>query len=98
MIRFLIFLLVPFLLTGQNIRIIQSDTYERHTELKWEVQNLPNAEYFRIMRSSDNKVFSALKTLTVNTYMDFSPVNNLDTFYYYVEALSGLNLPSLWGW
>ena len=59
MIRLLIFLFVPFFLTGQNIRITQSDTYERHTELRWDVQNLSNVEYFRIMRSSDNKVFSS---------------------------------------
>lgn len=91
MIRFLIFVFVPFLLTGQNIRIIQSDTYERHTELKWETQSLTTAEYFRIMRSSDNNNFFPVKTVTTTTYMDFSPVNRLDTFYYYVEALSGLN-------
>ena len=91
MIRLLIFLFVPFFLTGQNIRITQSDTYERHTELRWDVQNLSNVEYFRIMRSSDNKVFSSVKTVTSATYMDFSSTDKLDTFYYYIEALSGLN-------
>ncbi|MBK8885354.1 MAG: T9SS type A sorting domain-containing protein [Saprospiraceae bacterium] len=91
MIRLLIFLFVPFFLTGQNIRITQSDTYERHTELRWDVQNLSNVEYFRIMRSSDNKVFSPVKTVTSATYMDFSSTDKLDTFYYYIEALSGLN-------
>lgn len=91
MIRLLIFLFVPFFLIGQNIRITQSDTYERHTELRWDVQNLSNVEYFRIMRSSDNKVFSSVKTVTSATYMDFSSTDKLDTFYYYIEALSGLN-------
>ena len=91
MIRLLIFLFVPFFLTGQNIRITQSDTYERHTELRWDVQNLMNVEYFRIMRSSDNKVFSPVKTVTSATYIDFSSTDKLDTFYYYIEALSGLN-------
>ena len=91
MIRLLIFLFVPFFLIGQNIRITQSDTYERHTELRWDVQNLSNVEYFRIMRSSDNKVFSSVKTVTSATYMDFSSTEKLDTFYYYIEALSGLN-------
>jgi hypothetical protein len=91
MIRLLIFLFVPFFLIGQNIRITQSDTYERHTELRWDVQNLSNVEYFRIMRSSDNKAFSPVKTVTSATYMDFSSTDKLDTFYYYIEALSGLN-------
>jgi len=91
MIRLLIFLFVPFFLTGQNIRITQSDTYERHTELRWDVQNLSNVEYFRIMRSSDNKAFFPVKTVTSATYMDFSSTDKLDTFYYYIEALSGLN-------
>ncbi len=91
MIRLLILLFVPFFLIGQNIRITQSDTYERHTELRWDVQNLSNVEYFRIMRSSDNKVFSPVKTVTSATYMDFSSTDKLDTFYYYIEALSGLN-------
>lgn len=91
MIRLLILLFVPFFLIGQNIRITQSDTYERHTELRWDVQNLTNVEYFRIMRSSDNKVFSPVKTVTSATYMDFSSTDKLDTFYYYIEALSGLN-------
>ena len=91
MIRLLIFLFVPFFLIGQNIHITQSDTYERHTELRWDVQNLSNVEYFRIMRSSDNKVFSSVKTVTSATYMDFSSTDKLDTFYYYIEALSGLN-------
>ena len=91
MIRLLIFLFVPFFLIGQNIHITQSDTYERHTELRWDVQNLSNVEYFRIMRSSDNKVFSPVKTVTSATYMDFSSTDKLDTFYYYIEALSGLN-------
>ncbi len=70
MIRFLIFVFVPFLLTGQNIRIIQSDTYERHTELKWETQSLTTAEYFRIMRSSDNNNFFPVKTVTTTTYIN----------------------------
>ncbi|MBP6540192.1 MAG: hypothetical protein KA234_07670, partial [Saprospiraceae bacterium] len=91
MIRLLIFLFVPFFLIGQNIHITQSDTYERHTELRWDVQNLSNVEYFRIMRSSDNKVFSPVKTVTSATYIDFSSTDKLDTFYYYIEALSGLN-------
>jgi hypothetical protein len=91
MIRLLIFLFVPFFLIGQNIRITQSDTYERHTELRWDVQNLTNVEYFRIMRSSDNKAFFPVKTVTSATYMDFSSTDKLDTFYYYIEALSGLN-------
>ena len=91
MIRLLIFLFVPFFLIGQNIHITQSDTYERHTELRWDVQNLSNVEYFRIMRSSDNKVFSSVKTVTSATYIDFSSTDKLDTFYYYIEALSGLN-------
>lgn len=91
LIRLLIFLFVPFFLIGQNIRITQSDTYERHTELRWDVQNLTNVEYFRIMRSSDNKAFFPVKTVTSATYMDFSSTDKLDTFYYYIEALSGLN-------
>ena len=91
MIRLFIFLFVPFFLIGQNIRITQSDTYERHTELRWDVQNLTNVEYFRIMRSSDNKAFSPVKTVTSATYMDFGSTDKLDTFYYYIEALSGLN-------
>jgi len=91
MIRLLILLFVPFFLIGQNIRITQSDTYERHTELRWDVQNLTNVEYFRIMRSSDNKAFFPVKTVTSATYMDFSSTDKLDTFYYYIEALSGLN-------
>ncbi len=91
MIRLFIFLFVPFLAIGQNILITQSDTYERHTELRWDVQNLTNAEYFRIMRSFDNKAFSPVKTVTSMTYMDFSSTDKLDTFYYYIEALSGLN-------
>lgn len=91
MIRLFIFLFVPFFLIGQNIRITQSDTYERHTELRWDVQNLTNVEYFRIMRSSDNKAFFPVKTVTSATYMDFSSTDKLDTFYYYIEALSGLN-------
>lgn len=91
MIRLLIFLVVPLLVKGQNIRFTQADTYERHTELRWESQNLTNAEYYKIMRSSDHKSFAPIKTVTTTTYMDFSAINNLDTFYYYIEALSGLN-------
>ncbi|HQV96148.1 MAG TPA: glucoamylase family protein, partial [Saprospiraceae bacterium] len=32
-----------------------------------------------------------VKTVTSATYMDFSSTDKLDTFYYYIEALSGLN-------
>ena len=76
---------------GQSISFTQSDTYERHTELAWTVEGLNNAAYYRIMRSVDNQTFQAVKTITTKEYMDFSEVGKLDTFYYYIEALSGLN-------
>lgn len=92
MYRFILLLMIcPILVVGQSLRITSSDTYERHTELRWSIQDLNNAEYFRIMRSDDKQVFAPVKTVTGLSYMDFSTVEKLDTFYYYIEALSGLN-------
>ncbi len=87
------FFLVPFFLIGQKINFTKSDTYQRHTELTWQTEGISGAEYFRIMRSVDGINYDAVKTVTKNEYMDFSSSSKLDTFYYYVEALNGLNQP-----
>ncbi len=91
--RFISLLLTfaPLFVIGQKINFTKSDTYQRHTELSWQTEEIMGAEYFRIMRSDDGVNYSAVKTITTNEYMDFSPSNQLNTFYYYVEALNGLN-------
>lgn len=87
----LIFWLIPIMCFGQKLHITKATTYERHTDLQWTAQDLNGAEYYKIMRSIDGKAFVPLKTITELSYVDFSPADRLDTFYYYIEALSGLN-------
>ncbi|MBC7885529.1 MAG: T9SS type A sorting domain-containing protein [Saprospiraceae bacterium] len=93
MIRIILFLIwvIPIHLISQKINFTKSDTYQRHTELSWSTTGVSGAEYFRIMRSEDRLNFSAVKTIITNEYMDFSDPLNLDTFFYFVVALNGLN-------
>ncbi|MBK9736402.1 MAG: T9SS type A sorting domain-containing protein [Saprospiraceae bacterium] len=81
----------PWLLYSQKISITDVKTYQRHTELSWQINGLNGVEYFRIMRSADNVVYTPIKTVTAKEYMDFTDADNLNTFYYYIEALNGLN-------
>lgn len=83
--------MAPILLIGQRINIIKSDTYQRHTELSWQTEGISGAEYYRIMKSTDGVNYSIVKTITTKEYMDFSSSEKLDTFYYFIEALNGLN-------
>lgn len=91
--RFLLFLisLVPLFSMGQKISFTKADTYQRHTELTWQTEGISGAEYFKIMRSDDGVNYTAIKTITTKEIIDFSPSNRLDTFYYFIEALNGLN-------
>ncbi|HLO54673.1 MAG TPA: glucoamylase family protein [Saprospiraceae bacterium] len=91
--RFLLFLisLVPLFSMGQKISFTKADTYQRHTELTWQTEGVSGAEYFKIMRSDDGVNYAAIKTITTKEIIDFSPSNRLDTFYYFIEALNGLN-------
>jgi hypothetical protein len=91
--RFLLFLisLVPIFSMGQKISFTKADTYQRHTELTWQTEGIAGAEYFKIMRSDDGVNYTAIKTITTKEIIDFSPSNRLDTFYYFIEALNGLN-------
>ncbi len=91
--RFLLFLisLVPLFSIGQKISFTKADTYQRHTELTWQTESVSGAEYFKIMRSDDGVNYTAIKTITTKEIIDFSPSNRLDTFYYFIEALNGLN-------
>ncbi|HMR86672.1 MAG TPA: glucoamylase family protein [Saprospiraceae bacterium] len=91
--RYILFLfsVLPLFSIAQKISFTKTDTYQRHTELSWQTEGLAGAEYFRIMRSKDGTNYSAIKTITTKEMMDFSPSDRLDTFYYYVEALNGLN-------
>ena len=91
--RFLLFLisLVPLFSMGQKISFTKADTYQRHTELTWQTEGVSGAEYFKIMRSDDGVNYTAIKTITTKEIIDFSPSNRLDTFYYFIEALNGLN-------
>lgn len=76
---------------GQKISITMADTYQRHTELRWKVEGVSGAEYFKIMKSSDGHIFAPVKTITDTLWLDFTSTDALDTSYYFVEALSGLN-------
>ncbi len=91
--RFLLFLisLVPLFSMGQKISFTKADTYQRHTELTWQTEGLTGVEYFKIMRADDGVNYTAIKTITTKEIIDFSPSNRLDTFYYFIEALNGLN-------
>lgn len=91
--RFLLSLisLVPLFSMGQKISFTKADTYQRHTELTWQTEGISGAEYFKIMRSDDGVNYTAIKTITTKEIIDFSPSNRLDTFYYFIEALNGLN-------
>lgn len=91
--RFLLSLisLVPLFSMGQKISFTKADTYQRHTELTWQTEGVSGAEYFKIMRSDDGVNYTAIKTITTKEIIDFSPSNRLDTFYYFIEALNGLN-------
>jgi hypothetical protein len=91
--RFLFFFLsmLPLLSIGQKISFTKTDTYQRHTELTWQTEGLSGVEYFRIMRSDDGVNYTAIKTITTTEIMDFSPSDRLDSFYYFIEALNGLN-------
>ena len=86
-----ILMLITNISQAQKVNFTKADTYQRHTELVWDVKDVNGAEYFRIMRSTDNLAFTAVKTLTTKQYMDFSSSNKLDTFYYFIQALNGLN-------
>ncbi|MBK8518394.1 MAG: hypothetical protein IPL55_19555 [Saprospiraceae bacterium] len=76
---------------SQKLTITKAITYERHTELAWETTEVAGIEYFKIMRSTNNSNFQAVKTVTTKKYLDFSDPAKLDTFYYYIDALNGLN-------
>jgi hypothetical protein len=91
--RVLVFILILItnISQAQKVNFTKADTYQRHTELVWDVKDVNGAEYFRIMRSTDNLAFTAVKTLTTKQYMDFSSSNKLDTSYYFIQALNGLN-------
>lgn len=88
---FILLSLIPLFSIGQKINFTKADTYQRHSEITWKTEGLSGVEYFRIMRSEDGVNFTTLKTITTTEIMDFSPSDRLDTFYYFIEALNGLN-------
>lgn len=88
---FFFFALIPVLSFGQKVSFTKTETYQRHTELAWQTEGLSGVEYFRIMKSKDGENYTVVKTITTNEIMDFSPLDRLDTFYYFIEALNGLN-------
>lgn len=75
---------------GQTAWKLDALTFQRHTELTWTEAD-DDIVYYRIMRSNDGQNFGVVKTITTRSYMDYSSPDGLDTFYYFVEALSGLN-------
>ena len=82
---------ISFHAFSQQFTIKKIETYENHTELRWETSGISGIEYFKIMRSVDNINFTLVKTITTKAYMDFTNPEIQETFYYYIDALNGLN-------
>lgn len=75
-------------LSGQDF-ILNTKTYQRHSELTWQFGNT-SVEYFRIRKSEDGVLFQDRAVVNEPFYLDFTSSNSLDDYYLTVEALNGL--------
>jgi hypothetical protein len=89
----IIFSLFQSVLQAQSISLSNVASYQRHSDLTWKVNNLPNVKYYNVMQSIDGQSFAIIKKVTNLNTMVFTSVSKLDTLYYYIEAIDALNKP-----
>ncbi len=81
---------LPF--AGGQPFALQGEGFDSHVELSWVVPAGISPENFRILRAHDSVNFSPLKMVTQTRSLDFTGFasDSPDTYYYYVQALSGI--------
>lgn len=80
-------------ITAQNFPFT-AEGFDSHVELSWEDPQGMNPASYQVWRSSNGQDFILLKSLSTNSYLDYTGFagDTPDTYYYYLSALNPINV------